>query len=234
MPPAAKTTTAAKPGTARAAKAAGKGSGLSRKIGPLPLWAWAAVAGLALYVGYRWYKSSQASQQAAVAPSDQSTGTDASDNGLAGSGVPVPSGDSGSSGSSGDTFAESAFASQEALLGQAFTNEQQLVSNLGLGAQTLAMDEFNQLAALVASGLKVSGGSSAGGGGGGGGSSSGTPAKTAAPDNEPNPGLYPVVKMPSYQVPAAPGSPGPAYVTVPGGITSPTTGLSGHGPQLTG
>jgi hypothetical protein len=41
-------------------KPRGKGFDLSKKVGPLPVWAWTALGMAGVYLGWKWYKSKQA------------------------------------------------------------------------------------------------------------------------------------------------------------------------------
>jgi hypothetical protein len=62
------------PGRAPAASSGASGNFLTRKLGPLPMWAWGLLGGITVYAGYRYYESkkSASSSTAATEAQDQS------------------------------------------------------------------------------------------------------------------------------------------------------------------
>lgn len=181
------------------------GSGLTRKLGPLPVWAWAGVGVVAILVVYKLYKSRQQTAAQAAAPGSTDTlGTSAQDSGLAGASL---------GGTPASTSAAPDLSSLLDTTTSLIQSQQSLVAELANGAQTVAMNADQQLGSLAAGdqGLLAQilaqqggGATPASGGGGGAGSGTGTgsgsggaasagntrtvPAMTPVPHVEPNMG----------------------------------------------
>lgn len=167
---------------AAAAKTAAKGGGLTRKLGPLPVWAWAAVGVVGILVVYSIYKKRQQGAAQAAAPAATDTlGTSPQDNGLAGAGL--------TTGSASSTPDLTPLLDQTTGLIQ---SQQGLIAELANGAYTVSMNTANQLGSLAAGDqgllaqLASGYGSAATAPAMVSGSSGGSPAYTAAPSIEAN------------------------------------------------
>lgn len=68
--------------------------GLTKKWHGLPIWAWAAIVGLVLYLGYRWYSSRNSSSSSNATPSTAAASAQTPDTS---GGYPLASGDGGGS-----------------------------------------------------------------------------------------------------------------------------------------
>lgn len=233
-------TTTRSPARATPARSPAKGAGKPAGFKTLGLtrkqWAIAIVVVAAAGLAYYLYRRNQAAAAQATAPTGQgTTDTSPADNGLAGSGVDTSgSGGGGAAAPLGQSDYDLLFNAQQGLL----QSQEDLVAELAGGAQTLAQTSEQQLGSLAAAALALPFGTSTP-------NTSpsapatpktATPATTATPHTEPNPGLQSVTsqpgstlgKAPAYTVPTPTG----ATKKVTGGPISPTTGLTGHGPQL--
>lgn len=181
----------------------GKGSGLTRKVGPLPLWAWAAVAVVVGYVVYKHFQGASASSAQTAA--DTSAPQDSTSSPTS----PADSG-SGSGGGSGDSGVDDQLAQLlEAQMQADNTNnsqilssslgiigsQDQLIGELAQGAQTIAQTSDQQLGAIAAAGITAFSNVAQTGAVAAQTSApppaqpqSDTPAYTPVPDTEPNPG----------------------------------------------
>lgn len=184
----------------RGKPAAKGGSGLSKRLGPLPVWGWAVAGVVLLFVAYRLYEARQSSAANATAGGltspDDSLSSPSGDTGASGSGSGGGGGDLAgqdfesllqyfesqdqqSSQTIGQIVAgeQGLEASQQALIGELSANVTATSQNLTEQLGTVASSAVGGLAAAATARPAASAPAAAP-----------VPAATPAPDTEPNPG----------------------------------------------